>query len=157
LNQAVSMRTEAAASLTSPPLPGSAELLVCVYYRVTKKDTALAIDRVRDIQRTLSERFAGVEAQVLVRCALTRGEPSVAAPTESDAPNVPEALADADATLMETYRYPLPARADRPAPGGPIADAGAARFLQALESAATPLQCLQRGARHVEVFMPCAS
>ena len=135
-----------------------AELLVCVYYRVAEADAPLAIDHVRDIQRTLRERFAGLGAEVLVRCAVSPGEPSAAAPTDSDAAsNAPEGLAAADATLMETYRLPLSARAGSPVPLGPLADAGALRFLKALAAAAAPLEPLQRGARHVEVFTPCAS
>jgi len=127
-----------------------------VYYRVGMADAPLAIDRVRDIQRTLRGRFAVMEAEVLVRCAVSGGEPQVAAPTDTAAAsNAPDALVAADATLMETYRLPLPARADRI--GGPLADPGAARFLQALETAAAPLAPLLRGARHVEVFTTCAS
>jgi hypothetical protein len=140
----------------SSPTPGRGELLVCVYYRVGTADAPLAIARVRDIQRTLRGRLAELEAEVLVRCAVSGGEPQVAAPTDTAAAsNAPEALAAADATLMETYRLPLPAPADPLV--GPLADPGAARFLRALETAAAPLAPLLRGARHVEVFTPCAS
>ena len=152
------MHLDATAMPSPSQVHDRAELLVCVYYRVAEADAPLAIDHVRDIQRTLREHFAGLEAEVLVRCAVSPGEPSAAAPTDSDAAsNAPEGLAAADATLMETYRLPLTARAGSPVPLGLLADAGALRFLKALAAAAAPLEPLQRGARHVEVFTPCAS
>jgi hypothetical protein len=140
----------------SPSTPDRAELLICVYYRVAKADAGRATSRVRDFQRTLRERFAGLEAEVLVRCAVSPGEPPAAAATDS-ASNAPEAPAATDATLMETYRLPLSERADCPVNGGTLADAGARRFLRALADAAATLTPLQRGARHVELFTPCAS
>jgi hypothetical protein len=57
----------------------------------------------------------------------------------------------ADTTVMETYRLDLPARA------GAEADAVVRAFLDTLEVAALPLAGLRRGARHVELFAPCAS
>jgi hypothetical protein len=52
---------------------------------------------------------------------------------------------------METYGLDLPALA------GPEADAAVRAFLDMLEAASLPLASLVRGARHVELFCPCAS
>ena len=51
---------------------------------------------------------------------------------------------------METYRLPLPAAR------GPEADGVVRAFLALLESASAPHAGLLRGARHVELFAPCA-
>jgi hypothetical protein len=141
-------------STLSTPAPQAAELLVCVYYRVAGGDTASAIARVRDIQRTLADRFDGLKAEVLVRCEARAGL-SPPAQRDSGASSAPAPAADD--TLMETYRLPLPADPARPSPGTAIDAPEAARLLGALESACAPLAPLLRGARHVEVFMPCAS
>jgi len=55
-----------------------------------------------------------------------------------------------EATVMETYRLPPPAAT------APDVDATVRAFLATLESAALPLAGLLRGARHVELFAPCA-
>jgi hypothetical protein len=126
-------------------------MLACVYYRVAAGDTARVIAAVREFQRTLRSIGGACEAEVLLRCDLP-----TAAAASHDRPPAVSAHAPpppgADATVMETYRFPLPA---------PFADAAAAgrvrEFLDALEAAATPLAGLLRGARHVELFSPCAS
>ena len=51
---------------------------------------------------------------------------------------------------METYRLSLPT------PGAP-ADAALRAFLATLEKASQPHADRLRGARHVELFAPCAS
>lgn len=136
------------------------ELLVCVYYRVAAGDSRRVISAVREFQRTL-RRSSGVnEAQVLLRCALPPDDPSAPPPndrTASPHPPEPQAGTDApvdpaaDATVMETYRLAQPAAA------GPGPDATVRAFLATLASAAAPLAGLLRGARHVELFAPCAS
>jgi len=138
----------------SAPATAAAELLVCVYYRVDRADVPFAIARVRDIQRTLAAGFEGLQAQVLVRCEVRAGD-SPAAFSDPGASSAPAAAADD--TLMETYRLPLAAHPARPLPGPAIDAPQAARLLQALGAASVPLAPLLRGARHVEVFMPCAS
>jgi hypothetical protein len=134
---------------------GAVQLVVCVYYRVDRGDVERAIARVRDIQRTLAGRFEGLQAQVLVRCEVRAGPVPEALRDAGAAPMAPAAAADD--TLMETYHLPLPA--DRaPRASAAVIDApAAALLLQALEDATRPLAPLLRGARHVEVFMPCAS
>ena len=134
--------------------PGAAELLVCVYYRVDPAAVPHAIARVRDIQRTLAARFDGLQAQVLLRCELL-ADPPPADFRESGAS--PASAAAADDTLMETYRLPLAVPTARPSPGTAVDAPEAARLLQALAAASVPLAPLLRGARHFEVFMPCAS
>jgi hypothetical protein len=136
------------------PASGADQLLVCVYYRVGRGQVDAAIARVRDIQRTLAAGFEGLQAQVLVRCEL-RADPSSAAPRAPGAS--PARAAAADDTLMETYRLPLPADAARASRGGAIDAPEAERLLQALDAAASSLAPLLAGARHVEVFLPCAS
>jgi hypothetical protein len=140
--------------MTAFPATVAAELLVCVYYRVDRGDVPLAIARVRDIQRTLAAGFDGLQAQVLLRWEVRAG-PSPAATSGSGATSAP-AAADDD-TLMETYRLPFAAHAARPSPGTAIDAPEAARLLHALAAASAPLAPLLRGARHVEVFLPCAS
>jgi len=139
--------------MTAPPT-AAAELLVCVYYRVDPGDAPIAIARVRDIQRTLAAGFEGMQAQVLLRCEVRAGH-SPGAPVDSGAASAPAAAADD--TLMETYRLPLAARPAHPSPGTAIDAPEATRLLQALAAASAPLAPLLRGARHVEVFLPCAS
>lgn len=128
-------------------------MLVCVYYRVAAGDSPRVIAAVREFQRTLAQGTRACQAEVLLRCDL----PPQAAPATSpdarpaSAPSPPSAVApDADATVMETYRLPLP-------PAGSDADAGVREFLALLETASSPLAGLLRGARHVELFRPCAS
>jgi hypothetical protein len=135
--------------------PGVEQLLVCVYYRVGRGDVAHAIARVRDIQRTLAGRFDGLRAQVLVRCEVRTG-PGPGAPRDTGAATAAPAAA-ADDTLMETYHLPLSAARAHSAPAAVIDTPEAALLLQALEDAARPLAPLLHGARHVEVFLPCAS
>jgi hypothetical protein len=135
--------------------PGAAHLLVCVYYRVGRDDVDRAIARVRDIQRTLAGRFDGLRAQVLVRCEVRAG-PVPEAPRDTGAAPVAP-VAAADDTLMETYHLPLSAARAARAPAAVIDAPAAALLLQALEDTARPLAPLLRGARHVEVFLPCAS
>ena len=134
-------------------------MLVCVYYRVAAGDSARVISVVREFQRTLQESSGVKEAEVLLRCDLPSQEslatlpdarpasvPSLDPPTGLDARVDP----GADATVMETYRLPLPAAA------GAEADAVVRAFLDTLEAASVPLASLLRGARHVELFAPCA-
>jgi len=136
------------------------ELLVCIYYRVAVGDSRRVIAAVREFQRTLRQDIGASEAQVLLRCALPPDDPSDPPPDDRTAPlplPEPPAGADArvdaaaDATVMETYRLALPAAA------GPGRDAALRAFLATLESAAAPFAGLLRGARHVELFAPCAS
>jgi hypothetical protein len=124
-------------------------MLVCVYFRVAAGDSERVISTVREFQRTLRPDSGAWEAEVLLRCVL----PTAAAapddrspPASTHAPPPP----GADATVMETYRFPLPAPAD-----GALAAAVVREFLDALEAAATPLAGLLRGTRHVELFSPC--
>ena len=93
---------------------------------------------------------------MLLRCDLP-STPHLATPPDAR-PAVPAidpdpAAADpgADATVMETYRLALPAAA------GADADAAVRAFLALLETASPPHASLLRGARHVELFAPCAS
>jgi hypothetical protein len=130
-------------------------MLVCVYYRVAAGDSQRVISAVREFQRTLGPGTRADEAQVLLRFDLPPHEPSAAphdARTDAVPPPVP---ADAprvepgeDATVMETYRLTLPAAG---------ADRALREFLAALETASAPIADLLRGARHVELFAPCAS
>ena len=135
------------------------EMLVCVYYRVAAGDSPRVISGVREFQRTLRPSSGAIEAEVLLRCDL----PSQAspAPLPDDRPASlrtfePPAGLDApvdpaaDATVMETYRLPLPA------PAGTEADAVVRAFLDMLETASVPHASLLRGTRHVELFAPCA-
>ena len=131
-------------------------MLVCVYYRVAAADAQRVISEVREFQRTL-EPAAGVDgAEVLLRCDLPSQAPPPP-PPDVRAQSVPSQPLpghvdpDVDATVMETYRLPLPV-AD-----GPDADAVVRSFLATLETAATPVARFLRGARHVELFAPCAS
>jgi hypothetical protein len=134
-------------------------LLVCVYYRVAAGDSPRVISTVREFQRTLQDSDGVEGVEVLLRCGLTP-EASSAAPPDARTPSVrsldpppgPDARVDrgADATVMETYRLALPAAA------GSQADAVVRAFLDMLEAAALPLAGLVRGARHVELFSPCA-
>ena len=127
------------------------EMLVCVYYRVGADDAQRVISTVREFQRTLRPGRGACEAEVLLRCDLLL--PAAAAP--DDRPPVVSTPAPpppgADATVMETYRFALPAPADRPAAAAVVRE-----FLDALDSAASPLAGLMRGTRHVELFCPCA-
>jgi hypothetical protein len=130
------------------------EMLVCVYYRVAAGDSTQVISGVREFQRTLPSGIQAGEAEVLLRCDL----PSQAAPpaTSPDAraasppSHAPAADPGADATVMETYRLRLPL-------AGADADAAVRDFLTWLDAASSPLASLLRGARHVELFSPCAS
>ncbi len=134
------------------------EMLVCVYYRVAAGDSQRVIAGVREFQRTLPESGGAQGAQVLLRCDLPSASSPVSLPdarTSSvpshDPPSGADARVDpgADATVMETYRLPLPAAA------GPSADAVVRSFLATLETASRPIASLLRGARHVELFAPC--
>jgi hypothetical protein len=130
------------------------ELLVCVYYRVANADSQRVISGVREFQRTLGPGGGANSAQVLLRCDLpspasTASLPDARAPSPHPA-EPPAVDPGADATVMETYRLSLP-------PAGPDADAALRAFLAALETAAQPHARLLRGARHVELFAPCAS
>ena len=131
-------------------------MLVCVYYRVSAADSQRVISTVREFQRTLA-RSSGVNGvEVLLRCDLP-SQASPAPPSDARTPSVPSfdpppgPDAGADATVMETYRLDLPAAA------GPQADAVVRAFLDTLDAASSPLASLVRGARHVELFAPCAS
>ena len=117
-----------------------AEVLVCVYYRVAHADAARANAVVREFQRGLRARTPALRAETLLRSELPTADP----PQHADRP--------AEATLMETYRLPVP-----DAPGSAAADAAIRRFLHTLEVAAQGLEGLLRGSRHVELFEPCVS
>jgi len=90
---------------------------------------------------------------VLLRCGLPRDGTSPTRSTAVQSPTADASLSatpsgaavapDAEHTLMETYAL------------APSVDAAA--FLAALDAAATPLAALLRGARHTELFTPCAS
>jgi hypothetical protein len=140
------------------------EMLICVYYRVAAGDSRRVISGVREFQRTLLQGSGANSAEVLLRCDLpspaclafsvpsaslpdarTASIPSLDPPSDTDARVEP----GADATVMETYRLPLPAAA------GPDTDAVVRAFLATLEAAALPLAGALRGARHVELFAPC--
>ena len=134
-------------------------MLVCVYYRVAAGDSQRVISRVREFQRTLRQGSGANEAQVLLRCDLPSQASPAPLPDERpaslrtfDPPAGLDAPVDpaADATVMETYRLPLPAAA------GPDADAVVRAFLDMLETASVPHARLLRGTRHVELFAPCA-
>ena len=121
------------------------ELLVCIYYRVAGADAGRAIDAAREIQRTLGQRFPGARAEVLLRWEPSRLACADAVPTPLPAvPDTPPTGdADAHATLMETYRFAASACA-------------VPALLAELDACAAPLAGLLRGARHVELFRPCA-
>lgn len=131
-------------------------MLVCVYYRVAAGDSQRVISAVREFQRTLPAGVHAGEAEVLLRCDLPP-HPVPDSPPDARSPSTPSHASldpavdpGADATVMETYRLRLPAaRAD--------AEAAVREFLAALETAASPIAGLLRGARHVELFSPCAS
>jgi len=141
------------------------EMLICVYYRVAAGDSQRVISGVREFQRTLPAGSGVKSAEVLLRCDLplpasvnfsdssaslpdarTASIPSHDPPSGADARVEP----GADATVMETYRLALPAAA------GPYADTVVRAFLATLATAAQPLAGALRGARHVELFAPCA-
>ena len=133
-------------------------MLVCVYYRVAAGDSRRVISGVREFQRTLRQSSGATEAEVLLRCDLPSQASSAplpddrtASPRTFEPPAGLDASVDpaADATVMETYRLPLPAAA------GPEADAVVRAFLDTLETASVPLASLLRGTRHVELFAPC--
>ena len=135
-------------------------MLVCIYYRVAAGDSQRVISDVREFQRTLRPSSGAIEAEVLLRCDLPSQASSVPLPDDRPASPVtfePPAGRDvpvdpaADATVMETYRLPLPAAA------GPEADAVVRAFLASLDSAFAPHASLLRGARHVDLSPPCAS
>ncbi len=134
-------------------------MLVCVYYRVAAGDSQRVISAVREFQRTLRQSSGAKEAQVLLRCDLpSQVSPAplpddrTASPHDTEPPPGVDAPVDpaADATLMETYRLCLPLA------GGAEADATVRDFLARLEAASAPHAPLLRGARHVELFAPCA-
>jgi hypothetical protein len=135
------------------------EMLVCVYYRVAACDSQRVISGVREFQRTLRQGSGAMEAQVLLRCDLPSPLSPASPPDDRTASlhateppaglDAPVDLA-ADATVMETYRLALPAAR------GAEADAVVRAFLSMLESASLPHASLLRGARHVELFSPCA-
>jgi hypothetical protein len=129
------------------------ELLVCVYYRVAAADAARVISGVREFQRTLGPAGGVNGAEVLLRCDLP-SPASIAPLPDARAPSLhpaepPVADRGADATVMETYRLSLPV-------AGAQADAALRAFLARLETASQPHAGLLRGARHVELFVPCA-
>ncbi len=141
-----------------PTAPSAAELLVCVYYRVGAGDGDRAISAVREFQRTLRRRDGALRAEVLLRCGLPSVSPSpdvppVPAPPSDSTPAAASAAGGStDATLMETYRFALCA-----APGTPAAQTQVHAFLDELAGASNALAGLLRGARHIELFLPCAS
>jgi hypothetical protein len=128
--------------------------LVCVYYRVARADAPRVISEVREFQRTLGAAGGVNSTEVLLRFDLP-SPASIASLPDARAPSLhpaepPVADPGADATLMETYRLspPLP---------GADPDAALRAFLARLETASLPHASLLRGARHVELFAPCAS
>ena len=134
-------------------------MLVCVYYRVAACDSQRVISGVREFQRTLRQDSGANEAEVLLRCDLPSPISPASLPDDRTASlhatEPPAGLDDpvdpaADATVMETYRLPLPAAR------GPEADTAVRAFLASLESASSPHASLLRGTRHVELFSPCA-
>ena len=132
-------------------------MLVCVYYRVAAGDRGRVISGVREFQRTLRQSSGVEDAQVLLRCDLPSAVSPASLPDDRTAsPHDLEPAADApvdaaaDATVMETYRLALP-----PA-GGRGSDTVVRAFLTSLEAAFAPHAGLLRGARHVELFAPCA-
>ena len=116
------------------------EALVCVYYRVAAADAAHANTAAREFQRGLLARLPALQAETLLRSELPTAVPPQ------------DAAANAEATLMETYRLAVPG-----APGSAEADAAIRQFLHTLESAPPGLAGLLRGTRHVELFVPCVS
>jgi hypothetical protein len=130
------------------------ELLVCVYYRVANADAGRVISAVREFHRTLRPGHDVNSAEVLLRCDLPSPVsitplPDARAPSRH--PTEPSAAdSGADATVMETYRLSLPL-------AGADADAALRAFLAMLETASQPHADRLRGARHVELFAPCAS
>ena len=128
--------------------------LVCIYYRVAQAHAQRVISEVREFQRTLRPAAGLNSAEVLLRCDLpstasTASSPDAPAPSRH--PTEPSAAdPGADATVMETYRLSLPAT-------GAAADAALRAFMAMLETASRPHAELLRGARHVELFAPCAS
>ncbi|HEY8976759.1 MAG TPA: DUF4936 family protein [Burkholderiaceae bacterium] len=132
----------------------TAGLMVCVYYRVANADAARVISDVREFQRTLRPATGVNSSEVLLRCDLP-SPASIASLPDARAPSLhpaepPVADPGADATVMETYRL-------SPPPAGPDAEAALRAFLARLEAASRPHASLLRGARHVELFAPCAS
>ena len=134
-------------------------LLVCVYYRVAAGDSQRVIAAVREFQRTLGPAGGVSDAQVLLRCDLPSPISSAPLPDDRTASRHTQPLpagvdhpvdAAAEATVMETYCLPPPAAT------ADDSDATLRAFLATLESAALPLAGLLRGARHVELFAPCA-
>ena len=132
-------------------------MLVCVYYRVATGDSGRVISGVREFQRTLRPGSGVEDAQVLLRCDLPSAVSPASLPDDrTDSPHDPGSAADApvdaaaDATVMETYRIALP-----PA-GGRESDTVLRAFLIMRETAFAPHASLLRGARHVELFAPCA-
>ena len=131
----------------------TSDRLVCVYYRVANADASRVISDVREFQRTLRAAVGVDSTEVLLRCDLPSPASTASLP-DARAPSLPPAASavdpGADATVMETYRLSLPAAAAD-------ADAALREFLATLETASRPLASLLRGARHVELFAPCAS
>lgn len=137
-------------------------MLVCVYYRVSADDSQRVISNVREFQRILRQGGGAIEVEVLLRCDLPSTASLAALPDalplpapSLDPPNGLDAhvVAGAEVTVMETYRLASPAVAGT----NVDADAAVRTFLATLEAAAVPLAGLLRGARHVELFAPCAS
>jgi len=132
-------------------------VLVCIYYRVAACDVQRVISGVREFQRTLRSGRGVAEAEVLLRCDLPTASTALPPHARTAPVPFPDTPADADArvepgadaTVMETYRLPMPAAA------GPDADAVLHSFLATLERASSPHASLLRGARHVELFAPC--
>jgi len=129
-------------------------MLVCIYYRVAAADAPRVISGVREFQRTLPPDGGANSAEVLLRCDLP-SPASIASLPDAPAPSPrpaepPPVPPGADATVMETYRLSLPAAAAD-------ADVALRSFLATLEAASLPRAGLLRGARHVELFAPCAS
>jgi len=129
-------------------------MLVCVYYRVAAGDRERVISGVREFQRTLRPGGPVEEAEVLLRCAhLPSVTPGTPPDDRTDASHDPEPAAGpdatAEATVMETYRLALP-------PAGGDQEASVRAFLTTLETAFAPHASLLHGARHVELFAPCA-
>lgn len=128
-------------------------LLVCVYYRVARAHAPRVISGVREFQRTLGPADGVNSTEVLLRCDLP-SPASIASSPDAREPSLPPAeppVADpgADATVMETYRLSMPV-------AGAQAEAALRAFLALLETASQPHAGLLRGARHVELFVPCA-
>jgi hypothetical protein len=134
-------------------------MLVCVYYRVAASDSGRVISAVREFQRTLRQRRGVDDTQVLLRCSLPSPVSLASLPDDrTDSSHAPEPAAGADApvdaaadaTVMETYRLALPLA------GGSETDTVVRTFLATLEAAFAPHAGVLRGARHVELFAPCA-